>query len=132
MNYLVRTWSKITSTHTVYYLCLNYFARVLVPYADETTSFSTVKQCKLYFRLDHLNWPGVICLTLIYALYSCTDSFLINAPWYVTNETIHRDLKIPAVKEEIYKSRSRYNTRVNNHHNLLVTHLLDFLTTWNL
>ena len=50
---------------------------------------------------------------------------LINASWYVTNETIHRDLKIPTVKEEIYKSRSRYNTRVKNHHNPLVTQLLD-------
>ena len=28
---------------------------------------------------------------------------LIDAPWYVTNETIHRDLKIPTVKEEISK-----------------------------
>ena len=50
---------------------------------------------------------------------------LLNAPWYVTNETIHRDLKIPTVKDEIHKSRSRYNTRVNNHHNPLVTQLLD-------
>ena len=49
---------------------------------------------------------------------------LINAPWYVTNETIHRDLKIPTVKDEIYKSRSRYSARVNNHHNPLVTLLL--------
>ena len=50
---------------------------------------------------------------------------LINASWYVTKETIHCDLKIPTVKDEIYKSRSRYNTRVNNHHNSLVTQLLD-------
>ena len=40
---------------------------------------------------------------------------LIDAPWYVTNETIHRDLKIPTVKEEISKFSNRYNTRVNNH-----------------
>ena len=26
---------------------------------------------------------------------------LINAPWYITNEAIHRDLKIPTIKEEI-------------------------------
>ena len=50
---------------------------------------------------------------------------LLNAPWYVTNETIHRDLKIPTVKDEIHKSRSRYNARVNNHHKPLVTQLLD-------
>ena len=50
---------------------------------------------------------------------------VINAPWYVTNETIHRDLKISTVKDEIHKSRSIYNTRVNNHHNPIVTQLLD-------
>ena len=50
---------------------------------------------------------------------------LIDAPWYVTNEAIHRDLKIPTVKDEVYKSRSRYNTRISNHHNPLVTQLLD-------
>ena len=50
---------------------------------------------------------------------------LINAPWYVTNETIHRDLKIPTVKDEIHKSRSRCNSRVNNHHNPFVTQPLD-------
>ena len=49
---------------------------------------------------------------------------LINAPWYVTNETIHRDFKIPTIKDEIYKSRSRYNARDNNHHNPIVTQIL--------
>ena len=40
---------------------------------------------------------------------------LIDALWYVTNETIHRDLKVPTVKEEISKFSNRYNIRVNNH-----------------
>ena len=31
----------------------------------------------------------------------------------------------PTVKDEIYKSKSRYNARVNNHHDPLVTQLLD-------
>ena len=50
---------------------------------------------------------------------------LIDAPWYVTNETIHRDLKISTVKEEISKFSNRYNVRVNNHQNPLVTQFLD-------
>ena len=49
----------------------------------------------------------------------------IDAPWYVTNETIHDDLKIPTVKEEICKFSNRYNIRVNNHQNPLVSQLLD-------
>ena len=50
---------------------------------------------------------------------------LINVPWYVTNETIHHDLKIPTIKNEIHKSRSRYNSWVNNHYNPFVTQLLN-------
>ena len=64
-------------------------------------------------------------IEILQRFQSKTLRSLLNAPWYVTNETIHRDLKIPTVKDEIYKSRSRYNTRVNNHHNPLVTQLLD-------
>ena len=44
---------------------------------------------------------------------------------HVTNETIHRELKIPTVKEEISKFSNRYNIRVNNHQNPLVTQLFD-------
>ena len=48
---------------------------------------------------------------------------LINAPWY--NEAIHRDLKIPTVKEEITKCNNRYIKRVNEHQNPLITKLLN-------
>ena len=64
-------------------------------------------------------------IEILQRFQSKTLIFLINAPWYVTNETIHRDFKIPTVKDVIYKSRSRYNARVNNHHNPLVTQLPD-------
>ena len=31
---------------------------------------------------------------------------IINAPWYVRNEDVRKDLKIPTVKEEKYKKRT--------------------------
>ena len=64
-------------------------------------------------------------IEILQRFQSKTLRFLLNAPWHVTNETIHRDLKISTVKDEIHKSRSTYNTRVNNYHNPLVTQLLD-------
>ena len=64
-------------------------------------------------------------IEILQRFQSKTLRSLINAPWYLTNETIHRDLKIPSVKDEIHKSRSRYSTRVNNHHNPIATQLLD-------
>ena len=56
-------------------------------------------------------------IEILQRFQSKTLRSLLNAPWYVTNESIHGDLKILTVKDEIYKSRSRYNTRVNNHYN---------------
>ena len=64
-------------------------------------------------------------IEILQRFQSKTLRSLLNAPWYFTNETIHRDLKIPTIKDKIHKSRSRYNARVNNHHNPLVTQLLD-------
>ena len=60
-------------------------------------------------------------IEILQRFQSKTLRFLIDAPWYVTNETIHRDLKISTVKEEISKFRNRYNIKVNNHQNPLVT-----------
>ena len=55
-------------------------------------------------------------IEILQRFQSKTLRSLIDAPWYVINETIHRDLKIRTVKEEIYKFRSRYNTTTNTTH----------------
>ena len=44
-------------------------------------------------------------IEILQRFQSKTLRSLLNAPWYVTNETIHRDLKIPTVKDEIHKSQ---------------------------
>lgn len=49
---------------------------------------------------------------------------VVDAPWYVTNETIHRDLQIPYVKEEIQNSAKRYNARLTVHPNVLAEVLM--------
>ena len=64
-------------------------------------------------------------IEILQRFQSKTLRSLIDAPWYVTNEAIHRDLKILTVKEEISKFSNIYNIRINNHQNPLVTQLLD-------
>ena len=56
-------------------------------------------------------------IEILQCFQSKTLRSLINAPWYVTNEVIHRDLKIPTVKEEISKYSNRYSKRVIKHRN---------------
>ena len=44
---------------------------------------------------------------------------ITKAPFYVTNKNLHKDLKIPFVKEEIRKFSSSYLGRLSNHINVL-------------
>ena len=56
---------------------------------------------------------------------SKTIRSIINAPWYITNVNIHKDLEMPTVKEEIKKFSERYLQRLSNHSNILAINLLD-------
>lgn len=50
---------------------------------------------------------------------------ITNAPWYVSNQTLHSDLKIPFVKSEISKISEKYLAKLNFHPNFLAVNLLD-------
>jgi hypothetical protein len=48
---------------------------------------------------------------------------ITNAPWYVLNLTLHRDLQIPFVTEEIKKYSTIYHSRLIRQENNQVTEL---------
>lgn len=50
---------------------------------------------------------------------------ITNAPWYVSNKSIHKDLKMNTIREEINLYSTRYLERLSNHPNLLAISLLD-------
>lgn len=50
---------------------------------------------------------------------------IINAPWYVSNSCIHRDLAIPTVKQEIKNRSVTYTAKLLNHPNTLVLDLFN-------
>nr|KAF7398310.1 hypothetical protein H0235_016318 [Vespula pensylvanica] len=45
---------------------------------------------------------------------------IVNAPWYVRNEQIRKDLKIKSVEEEVSNMYARYKERLRNHPNVPV------------
>jgi hypothetical protein len=62
---------------------------------------------------------------------------ITTAPWYVTNRTIHDDLQIPFISEEIRQHASRHRLRTTGHENPLIAALLKapppdrrLLATW--
>ena len=49
---------------------------------------------------------------------------IANAPWFVRNDTLHNDLKIPKIKTEICNYSNRYLQRLSDHINPLAISLL--------
>lgn len=45
---------------------------------------------------------------------------IVNAPWYVTNQRIHEDLRVPFIHEEIHSLATRYHEKLSQHRNELV------------
>ena len=50
---------------------------------------------------------------------------LVNAPWYVPNGLIHRDLNVPIVREVITKLSVYYSSRLQIHPNHLANILIE-------
>jgi hypothetical protein len=50
---------------------------------------------------------------------------IVDAPWYVPNSVIRRDLQIPTVKEEIRHYWSQYGARLSAHPNGLIVSLIE-------
>jgi hypothetical protein len=49
---------------------------------------------------------------------------IVDAPWYVPNMVIRRDLQIPTVKEELYRYSSQYSAHLSTHPNDLTVNLM--------
>jgi hypothetical protein len=54
-----------------------------------------------------------------------TLRMIVDAPWYVPNTVIQRDLQTPTVKEETQRCRSQYSARLNAHPNDLTANLME-------
>jgi hypothetical protein len=50
---------------------------------------------------------------------------IMDAPWYVSNTVVRRDLQIPTVKEEIRRYSSKYSARLSAHTNDLIVNLIE-------
>jgi hypothetical protein len=50
---------------------------------------------------------------------------IVDAPWYVSNSVIRKDLQIPTVKEEISQFSSHYDVRVSVNPNELIASLTE-------
>jgi hypothetical protein len=50
---------------------------------------------------------------------------IVDAPWYVPNMVIQKDLQIPTVKEELHPYSSHYSAHLSAHPNDLIVNLIE-------
>jgi hypothetical protein len=50
---------------------------------------------------------------------------ITNAPWYVTNQTLHDDLKVPLIKNFIQEKSINRHDKLGNHSNSILQPLLE-------
>jgi hypothetical protein len=50
---------------------------------------------------------------------------IVDAPWYIPNTVIRKDLQIPTLKEEIHRYSSQYSARLSAHPNDLIANLME-------
>ena len=53
-----------------------------------------------------------------------------HSPWFVTNNRLHADLKIPTLKEEIHSRMLSYKSRLEIHANPLAANLMSNMSTF--
>ena len=53
---------------------------------------------------------------------------IVNAPWYIRNDNLHRDLQIEYVNDEIRKFATKHIQRLREHQN---SDIRDMLVNWN-
>jgi hypothetical protein len=69
------------------------------------------------------NLPKPSNTKIIQRLQSKVLRTITNAPWYVSNFTLHNDLQIPFITEEIKRYSTIYYYRLIGHENSYVTEL---------
>jgi hypothetical protein len=50
---------------------------------------------------------------------------MTNAPWYVSNDTLHNDLGIPIIFDVIKERSNKHHNRLETHTNQLMQPLLE-------
>jgi hypothetical protein len=66
---------------------------------------------------------GCACKSNIPVIQKCQSKILratVDAPWYVTNDMIHKDLGIPPVQEVIHERSIKHHTNLELHSNPLL------------
>jgi hypothetical protein len=94
----------------------------------QATNFSYIKQYSNRSGLNGIQLWGTASTSNIEILerfQSKALRMIVDAPWYVPNTVIRRDLQTPTVTEEIRRYSSQYSAHLSAHPNGLAVNLME-------
>lgn len=63
---------------------------------------------------------------MIQAFQSISLHLIASIPWYVTNNALHKDLKIQTIEQLTKQYYIKFHKKLQQHQNLLIPHLSSF------
>jgi hypothetical protein len=101
------------------------WTQVKTLYKQQTYRISNKIQTNLDLRNTALGTASTSNIEIIERFQSKALRIIVDAPWYVPNTVIRRDLQTPTVKEEILRYSSQYSARLSPHPNDLTVNLIE-------
>jgi hypothetical protein len=89
--------------------------------------YTTATECISEVR--HKSFPSacvyvsILNIEILERFHSKALRMIVDAPWYVLNTIIRRDVQIPTVREETSSYSSQYSARLSAHPNYLTVNL---------
>ena len=86
-------------------------------------AYSNMTPCKMtYLRQGYTNFP-MSNIAVIQRYQSKLLRTITNAPWYVSNHTLHQDLRVPPVRKVFQERTATHRSALDSHPNPLVVEL---------
>jgi hypothetical protein len=135
--YVTGNYNPIANSHTLLFTTAR--TKSFEFALSSPTSYASVLSFAFNFLLFQLDSLDLYCFNISARIIQKTSPnslsviaseskallMIVEAPWYVPNTVIQRDLQTPTVTEEIHRYSSQYSARPSSHPNGLVVNLME-------
>jgi hypothetical protein len=94
-------------------------------YQQQTPHLQSYTRTHLDIRHSTLGYNSKLNIEILERFQSKVLRLTVDAPWYVSNSVIRKDLQIPTAKEEISRFSFLYVVRFHAHNNELIATLTE-------
>jgi hypothetical protein len=96
-----------------------------LPTSNKLLTYKTTLNPIWTYRIQLWGMASTSNIEILQRFQSKAMRMIVDAPWYVPNTVIRRDLKIPTVKEEIRCYSSQNSACLSTHPNDLIVNLIE-------